>query len=134
MNHEERLAREYREALERADGETDVERIVALEENQLDAVNALLARAPLSGTERRTLSYVKNVTYRILQKLNALVKNEAYVPSFRTVTTPCSSLLSSLVNTQIGIYVLYDAGTLPYASLSEILSLENRKTALLGTL
>ena len=108
------------------------EQIVALEENQSEYLSALYLRAPASA--RRTVSYLKNLVFRILQKLNALIKNNAYVPAFRNANIPCSALVGAILNTQISIFVLYDRLDIPYADLSEILSLENRKAALLALL
>lgn len=132
----ERLAREYREALSSSNDDPAVylDQIVLIEENQLDFIDAILARNQLSPTLSRTLNYVKNIVFRILNKLNALLKNPSYVPSFRSPQTPCRALKSTLLNSQISLFALYDKLPLPFSDLAELLSLENRKTALLGVL
>ena len=130
----EKMAREYREALATlpVNGTDTLERIVALEENQSEYLNALSLRVPAPA--RRNVNYLKNLVFRILQKLNILMKNDAYVPAFRNANVPCQALVSALLNTQINIFVLYDQLDLPYVELAEILSLENRKAALLALL
>ena len=130
----EKMAREYREALAAfsVDGAATVEQIVVLEENQSEYLSALFLRSPASS--RRVVSYLKNLAFRILQKLNALVKNNAYVPAFRNANIPCSALVGALLNTQISIFALYDKLDIPYSDLAEILELENRKAALLALL
>lgn len=132
MQNIEQLAREYRNALESTapDGSAVIEQIIILEENQLDYLNGLIPRLPQNT--RRTANYLKNVIYRSLSKLNALIKNTSYVPSFRNVNVPCQSLKSALLSTQISIFVLLDKLPLPYADIAEILSLENRKLGLLS--
>ncbi len=132
MQNLEQLAREYRNALENSaqDGSSVIEQIIILEENQLDYLNGLIPRLPASS--RRTANYFKNIVFRSLSKLNALIKNTSYVPSFRNVNVPCQSLKNALLSTQISIFVLLDKLPLPYADIAEILSLENRKLALLS--
>ena len=118
-NNLERLAREYRTALENSDdGAATIEQIVILEENQLDYLVGMLPRS--SCQQRRTLNYIKNVIYRSLAKLNALIQNTSYIPSFRNVNVPCQSLKSAL--------------PLPYSDIAEILSYENRKLGLISVL
>lgn len=130
----EKMAREYRQALEssEASGVPSVEQIITLEENQLDCLNALLPRVSLPA--RRTINYIKNIVFRLLQKLNLLLHNDAYVPSFRNVNIQGTYLVNALLNTQISIFALYDKLPLPYNDLAEILSLENRKTSFLSLL
>ena len=88
MQNLEQLAREYRNALENSaqDGSSVIEQIIILEENQLDYLNGLIPRLPASS--RRTANYFKNIVFRSLSKLNALIKNTSYVPSFRNVNVP----------------------------------------------
>ena len=136
MQNLEALAREYREALS-VRGEDDaqiIEQIIVLEENQLDYVDAILARAQLPQTSARVANYAKNLLYRILNKLNVLLKNPSYVPSFRNPQQPCRALRSTLIQSQINIFVLYDKLSLSYADLAELLSLENRKSAVINFL
>ena len=129
----EKLARDYREALSGKDASGDaVARIVQLEEAQLDYLNALLPR--LQGLPRRTVNYLKNVIFRVLQRLNALVGNPSYVPAFRSACVSSASALAGAKNLQISIFVLLDESGLSYEKTAEILALETRKTALLGTL
>ena len=134
QNNIEKLAREYREALQTfsTDGAATIEQIITLEENQSDYLGALALR--VSAPARRNVNYLKNLVYRILQKLNALLKNDSYVPAFRNANIPCSALIPSILNTQTSIFVLYDKLSVPYADLAEILALENRKAALLALL
>lgn len=128
----EKMAREYREALRTVstDDGSVVERIITLEENQLDYLNALSLR--VSPTARRNVNYLKSVVYRILQRLNALLKNDGYVPSFRNTNVPCSALVPVLLNTQTSIFSLYDELSYPYETVAELLSYENRKAAILA--
>ena len=129
----EKLARDYREALSENRTDLDaVQRIVRLEEAQLDYLNALLPR--LQGLPRRTVNYLKNVIFRVLQRLNELVGNPAYVPAFRSVCVSSASALANVKNLQISVFVLLDESGLGYEKTAEILALETRKTALLGTL
>ena len=133
QNYIEKMAREYREVMAtEGDNTATVERIVALEENQSEYLAALALRVPSSA--RRNVNYLKNLVFRILQKLNALLKNDAYVPAFRNNNMPCQALVGSILGTQTNIFVLYDKLDLPYADLAEILALENRKAALLALL
>ena len=132
-NNLERLAREYRTDLENSDdGAATIEQIVILEENQLDYLVGMLPRS--SCQQRRTLNYIKNVIYRSLAKLNALIQNTSYIPSFRNVNVPCQSLKSAFTSTQISIFVLLDRLPLPYSDIAEILSYENRKLGLISVL
>ena len=132
-NNLERLAREYRTALENSDdGAATIEQIVILEENQLDYLVGMLPRS--SCQQRRTLNYIKNVIYRSLAKLNALIQNTSYIPSFRNVNVPGQSLKSAFTSTQISIFVLLDRLPLPYSDMAEILSYENRKLGLISVL
>ena len=127
MDKIEQLAREYKHALEASssDDTSVVEQIIVLEENQLDYLNALLQRVPPQA--RRTVNYLKNIVFRSLQKLNSILRNDSYVPSFRNVNIPNSSLIGAILSTQISIFVLFDKINLPFNDIAEILSLENRK-------
>lgn len=136
MHTIETLAREYREALSarKEDDPLLLEQIVTLEENQIDYLDAILSRNQLSTSSTRTAQYLKNLLYRILNRLNELLKNPSYVPSFRSPRTPCRTLKAALEQSQIDIFVLYDKLSLSYDELAYLLSLENRKTALFGFL
>ena len=123
----ENLAREYRTALSSDDGTID--RIIRLEEEQLDSLDAASFRSP--GRQERTVSYLKSLTYRTLSLLAAR-KNETYLPSVRT-RCAVQNPLNRFASLQVDIFLLYDeAGD--YASFAELLSLENRKAALIAGL
>ena len=84
----EKMAREYKQALAlSSDESTTVEQLILLEENQLDLLNDLSSlRSPLTA---RTVGYLKNLIFRSLQQLNALVGNTSYIPAIRSRTTRC---------------------------------------------
>jgi len=125
----EKMAKEYAAALQNGASDGTLDRIVNLEEQQLDCLDDLPLRAP--GRVSRTVAYLKSLTYRTLSLLSAL-KNETYLPSVRS-RCPAQNALSRFAALQVDIFVLYDA--LPAApALNELLSLENRKAALIGGL
>ena len=124
----EKMAKEYKEAFARSADDT-IDRIVNLEEEQLDCLDELAFRSP--GRVNRTVSYLKTLTYRTLSRLSAL-KNETYLPSVRS-RCPTPNALQRFSSLQVDIFVLYD--TMPSDDeLTELLSLENRKAALIGGL
>ena len=84
------------------------------------------------GRPARTVAYLKSLTYRTLSLLTAL-KNETYLPSVRS-RCPAQNALSRFAALQVDIFVLYDEVTEKNAALAELLSLENRKAALIGGL
>ena len=123
----EKMEKEYRSALALPDDA--LERIVDLEEEQLDALEELLFRL---NDRNRTASYIKTIVYRILSLL-AGIRNGTYLPSMRT-RCPSGAPLPRLKRLQVDIFVLYDRLAPDYAALAELLSLENRKAALISGL
>ena len=126
----ETMAKEYAAALKNGSSVDTIDRIVNLEEQQLDCLDETPFRSP--GRPARTVAYLKSLTYRTLSLLAAL-KNETYLPSVRS-RCPAQNALSRFAALQVDIFVLYDEVTEKNAALAELLSLENRKAALIGGL
>ncbi len=125
-----KLTKEYEQALTTADENGDLyERLIVLEENQLDAFDCML-RTSRCG---RTVTYLKNLSFRILNILSVKNGQNAYLPSVRTPSA-CGNALSRATATQLDIFVLADKINLPFSDKAEFLSLENRKLAVLNTL
>lgn len=124
----EKMAREYREILAAPNGDA-IDRIVNLEEQQLDCLDDVLYRSTNRPNVNRAASYLKTLTYRILSLL-ATIQKETYLPSVRS-RSPLPNPLSKLYDLQVDLFVLYDRLDRNYDELSELLSLENKKAALL---
>ncbi len=133
MNEEvERMAREYKQALAlSADETTTVEQLVLLEENQLELLNDLSSLR--SNLTVRTIGYLKNLIFRSLQQLNALVGNTSYIPSVRNNVCPLSAAraVMNLYDQQLSIFILLDKLSSPPPSF---ISYENRKMSLIVAL
>jgi len=133
MNEEvERMAREYKQALAlSADETTTVEQLVLLEENQLELLNDLSSLR--SNLTVRTVGYLKNLIFRSLQQLNALVGNTSYIPSVRNNVCPLSAAraVMNLYDQQLSIFILLDKLSSPPPSL---IAYENRKMSLIVAL
>ena len=133
MNEEvERMAREYKQALAlSADETTTVEQLVLLEENQLELLNDLSSLR--SNLTVRTIGYLKNLIFRSLQQLNALVGNTSYIPSVRNNVCPLSvaRAVMNLYDQQLSIFILLDKLSSPPPSL---IAYENRKMSLIVAL
>ncbi len=133
MNEEvERMAREYKQALAlSADETTTVEQLVLLEENQLELLNDLSSLR--SNLTVRTIGYLKNLIFRSLQQLNALVGNTSYIPSVRNNACPLSAARAviNLYDQQLSIFILLDKLSSPPPSF---ISYENRKMSLIVAL
>ena len=133
MNEEvERMAREYKQALAlSADETTTVEQLVLLEENQLELLNDLSSLR--SNLTARTVGYLKNLIFRSLQQLNALVGNTSYIPSVRNNVCPLSAARAviNLYDQQLSIFILLDKLSSPPPSL---IAYENRKMSLIVAL
>lgn len=125
-----RMTREYERALARTGDNGDLyERLIVLEENQLEAFDCLL-RGSRCG---RTITYLKNLSFRILNILSISSGQNSYIPSVRTPSS-CNNALSLANSAQLDIFVLIDRIDLPYADKAELIALENRKSALLASL
>ena len=123
------LAKEYKTALSSPPAADTIDRIVNLEEEQMDCLNEVAFRSP--GRVNRTVSYLRSLTYRTMSLL-AAVKKETYLPSVRS-RCGNSAPLNRFAALQVDIFVLFD--TMPTdPAIFEILSLENRKAALIGGL
>ncbi len=123
-----KMTAEYANALSSLPVDT-WERIIVLEETQLDLIDCLL-RSPRNG---RTLNYLKSIIFRLLNILSSRNGATSYIPSVRT-PTPCNNPTVRLLNAQLDIYILLDRLDIPYAEKAEILSYENRKQAILSSL
>lgn len=125
----EQMAREYKQALAlSSDESTTVEQLILLEENQLELLNDLSSlRSTLTA---RTVGYLKNLIFRSLQQLNALVGNNSYIPSVRSNVCPLSTAraVMNLYDQQLSIFIQSDKLTSPPPSF---LSYENRKMSLI---
>ena len=133
MNEEiERMAREYKQALSNGESDkTPLERLVLLEENQLELLSDLGSfRSALSA---RTVGYVKNLIFRSLRDLNVLLGNDSYVPDVRTrqCAVPSSKAVLSVYDQQISILITLDR--IPDVPQSLLIG-ENRKTSLIVAL
>ena len=133
MNEEvERMAREYKQALAlSADETTTVEQLVLLEENQLELLNDLSSLR--SNLTARTVGYLKNLIFRSLQQLNALVGNASYIPSVRSSVCPLSTAraVMNLYDQQLSVFILLDKlSSLP----PSLIAYENRKMSLIVAL
>lgn len=124
-----KLTKEYEKALSSGVNDDVYERIIVLEETQLDLLDCLL-RASRCG---RTINYLKNLTFRTLNILSVKNGESSYIPSVRTPQS-CSSPLTRLLNAQLDVFLLLDKLDAPFADRAELLSLENRKTALIASL
>ena len=134
MNNEEaeRMAREYKQALAlSADETTTVEQLILLEENQLELLNDLSSLR--SNLTVRTIGYLKNLIFRSLQQLNALVGNASYIPSVRSSVCPLSTAraVMNLYDQQLSVFILLDKLSSPPPSL---IAYENRKMSLIVAL
>ena len=134
MNNEEaeKMAREYKQALSlSSDESTTVEQLILLEENQLDLLNDLSSlRSPLTA---RTVGYLKNLIFRSLQQLNALVGNTSYIPAIRNSVCPLSTAraVMNLYDQQLSVFILLDKLSSPSPAL---IAYENRKMSLIVAL
>lgn len=125
-----KLTKEYEQALTTADENGDLyERLIVLEENQLDAFDCLIR----TNRYGRTVTYLKNLSFRILNILSVKNGQTSYLPSVRTPSA-CGNALARATATQLDIFVLADKIDLPFQDKAEFLSLENRKLAVLNTL
>ena len=119
MNEEvERMAREYKQALAlSADETTTVEQLILLEENQLELLNDLSSLR--SNLTVRTIGYLKNLIFRSLQQLNALVGNTSYIPSVRNNVCLLSAARAAmnLYDQQLSIFILLDKLSSPSPAL-----------------
>ena len=125
----EKMAQAYQNATQNPSFDT-VDRIINLEEQQLDSLDEVTFRSP--GRQNRTIAYLKSLTYRTLSLLSA-IKNESYLPSVRS-RCPTQNALSRFAALQVDIFVLYDELSTKFSSFAELLDLENRKAALIGGL
>ncbi|MBR1748019.1 MAG: hypothetical protein IJ735_07440 [Clostridia bacterium] len=128
----EKMAREYKAALATATDGTTVDRIIILEEEQLDCLDDLLYRSAGRSGLNRAASYLKTLTFRTLTLLSAL-KGETYLPSVRN-RCPVQNAISRLKSLQVDIFVLLDELGMDYSTVAELLMLENRKAALIAAL
>ncbi len=134
MNEEiEQMAREYQKVMtsDESNDKTPIERLILLEENQLELLGDLgSVRSALSA---RTVGYIKNLIFRSLRDLNALLGNDSYVPSVRAGHCPSSPsrTVLSVYDQQISILITLDR--IPNASQSLLVG-ENRKTSLIVAL
>ena len=133
MDNIERMAREYRAAMENssADNSSTIDQIMILERNQLDILNSI---QKVNSITMKTVNYLKSLTYRVLTKLNALNGNGSYIPAFRNTSTVCYGIKVGLLGYQIDIFVLLDKLIVPFSDIAEITALENRKTSLISYL
>lgn len=134
----EMLAKEYNKVLSEyvnttsTDDNSILERVMILLEDQAEIIE-INSRC---GTNRinRTLAYIKNLTYRSIVKVNQMLNNSAYIPSFHTNQGNVNSMVNRLLELQIDIFVLLDKLQGDYAFRAELLQWENRKTAFLASL
>ncbi len=126
------MTREYERALSSVNPSQSevIERLIILEENQLDYFDCL-SRSSRNG---RTVNYLKNLNFRILNILAVKNGQPSYIPSVRTPEPCCSSPLSRAMNAQLDIFILLDRLDTPFADRAELISLENRKASLLAML
>ena len=133
MNEQmEKMAKEYKQAIALSvDDNTTIEQMILLEENQLDMLNDLSSLR--SNATVRTVGYLKNLIFRSLSVLNALLGNTNYIPSIRNNQCPFSAsrAILSLYDQQLSILILSDKLTdLPPA----FVAYENRKLTLITAL
>lgn len=132
----EQMAREYKTALAavpviNGSGDTYLEQIITLSEDQLDALNDnTCTRTPL-GIKMN--NYLRNLTYRTLSVATELLNGGCYIPAFRNVSrgNP-NTALRRLINDQIDIFILLDRLSAIRSDLGELSMLENRKMAILA--
>ncbi len=133
MNEQmEQMAREYKQVIAlSSDDNTTVEQMILLEENQLDMLNDLSSLR--SSATVRTVGYLKNLIFRSLKDLNALLGNTSYIPSLRNNPCPYSAprAILNLYDQQLSILILSDKlASLP----SSFIAYENRKLSLIVAL
>lgn len=133
MDNIERMAREYRAAMENSSTENSsiIEQIMIIERNQLDILNSIQR---VNSITMKTVNYLKSLTYRALTKLNALIGNGSYIPAFRNGSTVCCCVKIGLLGYQIDIFVLLDKLNISFSDIEEILTIENRKSSLISYL
>lgn len=122
------LAREYERVLQTGGGDV-LERLIILEENQIDYFDCLLR----TTRNARIVNYLKNLAFRALAILSTKNGQSAYIPSVRSPES-CANSLSRALNTQVDIFILLDKYDAPFADKAELISLENRKAALIAAL
>lgn len=133
MENLERMAREYREILEHTspDSTLSIEQIIIIEENQLELLGCIQKASPPA---LKVVNYIKNLIFRILNKLSNLLGEPSYVPRFKSGSVYCNSIPNALLGSQIDIFVLLDGLNLSFVDIAEILSLENRKLGFISSL
>jgi hypothetical protein len=135
MNFEQ-MAREYKNALATVptvtDSDTYLEQIITISEGQFDALDDINTNSQLC---KRMINYLKNLTYQTLIIVQKLLDGTNYVPQFRNISRNSSSTAKSrLINSQIDIFILLDKLATTRTDLAELISLENRKMAILSSL
>ena len=135
----EMLAKEYNKVLSdyNANNMTDdnsiLERVMLLLEDQVELTE--INMRCFSPRVVKTWAYIKNLTYRSIVKVNQMLNNSAYIPSFRNGQLDnMNFLVSRLLDIEIDIFTLLDKLKEDYTSRAELLQFENRKTAFLSSL
>lgn len=132
------LAKEYNKVLSEytnnavSDEKSILERVMILLEEQAEIIE-INSRCG-SSRINKTLAYIKNLTYRSIVKVNQMLENSAYIPSFQAKQNNVGSVINRLIEIQINIFILLDKLQGEYASRAELLQWENRKTAFLATI
>jgi|GEM_PF-1688672 len=135
----EMLAKEYNKVLSdytmgnTTDDNSILERIMLLLEDQVELME--INTRCFSFRVVKTWAYIKSLTYRSIVKINQMLNNSAYIPSFGNgQLNNMSTLVNRLLEIQIDIYTLLDKLKGGYESRAELLQFENRKTAFLASL
>lgn len=134
----EMLAKEYNKVLSEyvnnatTDDKSILERVMILLEDQAEIIE--INSRSCSNRINKTLSYIKNLTYRSIVKVNQMLGNSAYIPSFHTNQGSVNAMVGRLLEIQIDIFVLLDKLQSEYTTRAELLQWENRKTAFLASL
>lgn len=133
----EMLAKEYNKVLNEynnsnADDSSLLERVMILLETQIEIIE--INSRCCCNRINKTLSYIKNLTYRSIVKVNEMLSSSAYIPTFRNSLVNVNGSISRLLEIQIDIFILLDKLQAEYLSRAELLQWENRKTAFLSSL
>ncbi len=135
----EMLAKEYNKVLADynlsnvSDDNSILERVMLLLEDQVELME--INTRCFSPRVVKTWAYIKSLAYRSIVKINQMLNNSAYIPSFRNgQMNNMVTLVSRLLETEIDILTLLDKLKGDFSVRAELLLFENRKTALLASL
>ncbi len=131
------LAKEYNKVLSEyktssSDDSNILERVMLLLESQIEIIE-IISRC-FCNRISKTLSYIKNLTYRSIVKVNEMLGSSAYIPTFRSSQVNANGSINRLLEIQIDIFTLLDKLQNEYLIRAELLQWENRKTAFLSSL